>query len=338
MSSRSSFVEVDLSILSEKYDLVINTYNWRKKSLVPLYMVHQLWVLIKYSISAKSIIISSGGYWSILPVVFGKVFSIPVYIILNGSDCASLPFLNYGNLRNFLLRNVCRLSFEFAGTLLPVSESLVRTKNTYYSKEHPVYQGYKHFFPHIKTPYKVVFNGLDNGFWKNGDAVEKEKNSFISVFSSSQYILKGGDLIVEIARRFPDCKFYMAGLSQPPDNTLVSSNTFFLGHLKPWELRDLYNKCQFHFQLSIFEGFGCSLCEAMLCECIPIGSDVNIIPQIIEETGYILMQRDLDLLEGLINEALHCENKKERGENARKRVIENFSIDRREKQLLSIIE
>lgn len=313
-------------------------YQWQKKWLLPLFLIHQLGFLLKNARSTKIIIVSSGGYWSLIPVVFGKLFSIPVYIILNGSDCASLPYVNYGNLRKSILRNFCRLSFKHADMLLPVSESLVLTQNTYFSSKNIDYQGYKHFFPHITTDYKVVYNGLDYNFWKKDNTIEKENNSFISVFSSSQYLLKGGDLILSVARRFPECKFYMAGLKQPPDVTSISPNIYFLGYLNPLELKDYYNKCQFHFQLSIFEGFGCTLCEAMLCHCIPIGSDVNFIPEIIGDAGFILEHRDVDLLDELIRKALRCDKKEARGKIARKSVIDNFSIENRELQLISLIE
>ena len=337
-SSRSSFVEVDLAILSKHYRLVVSIYPWKKKWLLPFLMLRQVGFLMSRCFSVKLIIISSAGYWSLIPVLFGKIFAVPVYIILNGSDCAALPLINYGNLRKPLLKSVCRKSLELADLLLPVSESLVMTQNTYYSPEVIDRQGYHHFFPGINTEYHVIFNGLNHNYWETENAAEKEGNSFISVFSASQYILKGGDLIVEIARRFPDCIFYMAGLKHPPDASDGSPNIRFLGHLSASELREYYRRSRFHFQLSIFEGFGCTLCEAMLCECIPIGSAVNIIPMIIGDTGLILEHRDADLLETIINRALAIHDKHESAVMARRRVIENFSIENREKQLVSVAE
>jgi len=334
----SSFVDLDMTILSKRYTVILNSYKWQQKFLMPVFMFRQLGVLLKHAFSTKLIFISSGGNWSLIPVVFGKLFSIPVFIVLNGSDCASLPFVNFGNLRKFLMRNSCRLSYELAGMLLPVSESLVMTKNTYYSKEHPLYQGYKYFFPHVKTKYQVIFNGLDEVFWSKDDNTERENKSFFSVFSPNQYILKGGDLIVAMAKRFPDCNFYIAGLKEPPGLAGLSPNVFFLGFLSPPELRMYFNKCRFHFQLSIYEGFGLTLCEAMLCECIPIGSDVNFIPGIIGDAGFILRHRDEDLLEDLIRQALRCENLSAIGANARQRIIANFGIEKREQQLFSLID
>ncbi len=338
MSAWSSFVEVDISILSKHYNVIINTYKWQQKWMVPLLLIHQFFILVKHSATSKLFLVSSGGYWSIVPVIVGKLFSTPVFIILNGSDCASLPLVNYGNLRKPMLRNICRLSFKYADLLLPVSESLVETENTYYAKNHTDHQGYRHFFPFINTRHTIVYNGLNGDFWECSNPTEKEKNSFISVFSSSQYILKGGDLIVDVARRFPECNFYMAGITRPQDGTEASPNVHFLGRLTADGLKEVYRKCQFHFQLSIFEGFGCTLCEAMLCQCIPIGSAVNFIPQIIGNAGFILKHRDVDLLESLIREALGREDKSECAEKSRARILENFSIENREKILISLIE
>ena len=335
--ARSSFVEVDIAILSKRYELLLNLYPWRKKWMTPFLMIRQIGFLLANVRSTKSIIISSGGYWSLVPALFGKLFSIPVFIILNGSDCASLPFVNYGNLRSFLLRQVCRISFHYASMLLPVSQSLVKTKNTYYSRDNSFFQGYLHFFPQISTKYHVIFNGLDEQFWDKDPSVAKEPHSFISVFSPSQFMLKGGDLILSMGRRFPHCQFYMAGIKEPPAGTLATPNVHFLGRLDSGELRHYYSLCQYHFQLSIFEGFGCTLAEAMLCRCIPIGSDVNMIPEIIGDTGFILPHRDPDLLEDLISKVLENSNQEQLGGEARKRIIENFSIAAREQQLLALL-
>ena len=287
--SASSFVKNDIAILSKKYNIITNSYSWDKKFFVPFYLLHQFFFLIFNIRSIKNIIISFGGYWSLLPSIIGKLVNTPVFIILNGTDCASIPSLNYGSLRKSLLRTACELSYKYASALLPVSSSLIKTKNTYYSnsKSDETNQGYKYFFPKISTKSIIINNGVDSAFWKRLPYIKKEPKSFISVFSESQFVLKGGDLILKISKKFPDCSFYIVG-SKQPILTEEYKNVHFLGKLSPKELKQYYNKSRFHFQLSIFEGFGMALCEAMLCECVPIGSSVNIIPDIIGDTGFIL--------------------------------------------------
>ena len=65
------------------------------------------------------------------------------------------------------------------------------------------------------------------------------------------------------------------------------NNLTLLGHIPKEKLLEYYNQSQFHLQLSVFEGFGCSLVESMMCNCIPIGTKVNIIPYIMGDTGIV---------------------------------------------------
>ncbi len=336
--SLSSFVKSDIALLSKQYRVVINTYKWNKKWLTPVYLVHQFFFLLKHIKTTQSIFVSFGGYWSFLPALLGKMAGVNAYIILNGTDCASIPPLQYGNLRSNPLKWFCKQSYKTASKLLPVSASLVSVKNIYFSDDELSFQGYKHFFPNIKTPYKVIYNGFDENFWKPVKTVKKESNTFLAVFSSSQFVLKGGDLIVKLARKFPEYRFFIAGTDTPAFVKAENKNLVFLGKLSPEKLREYYTRAQFYFQLSVFEGFGCSLAEAMLCECIPVGSFVNIIPEIIGQTGFILERRDLVALEKTVQQALAVEDKTALGQKARARIIAKYPMDKREQELFSLVE
>lgn len=289
--------------------------------------------------SIKKIFISFGGYWSFIPSLLGKIFGIDVYIILNGTDSASIPEIKYGSLRKFPLRWFCGQSYRMATKLLPVSESLIFIENDYFYESKSKLQGIKHFFPTLSTPIKVIHNGVDTNYWKPSTSDKKELNSFVSVFSGNdQYVLKGADLIIELANKFAQCKFYLVGIDCPSDLVNNNQNLFFINRLSREDLRVLYNKAEFYFQLSIFEGFGVALAEAMACECIPIGSSANIIPKIIGDSGFILRRRNISDLETLVTKALLAEKKDELKMRARKRIVENYTIKKREEELLSLIE
>ena len=122
-------------------------------------------------------------------------------------------------------------------------------------------------------------------------------------------------------------KFQIVGIEDNDNLHSAPDNVVFSGRLNHIELRKAYRKAQFHFQLSLFEGFGLSLCEAMLCECIPIGSSVNMIPQIIGDTGFILNQKKIDLLIDIMKKAIATNNKEDLGKKARQRIVENFNAD-----------
>ncbi|NQU33648.1 MAG: glycosyltransferase family 4 protein [Bacteroidetes bacterium] len=335
--SLSSFVQNDIGFLSKKYNVLLNLYAWNKKYLTPLFLIHQLFYLLVNIMKVKVVIVSFGGYWSLLPSIIGRLFGVPVFIILNGTDCASIPMLHYGNLRSFPLRTFCNYSYKFAYKLLPVSSSLVNTRNKYHSDDKYSYQGYKHFFPKINTDYQVLFNGIDENFWKPIDNRTRNKKSFITVLSESQFILKGGPLILDLASRYNDYEFFFVGLNEP-DSFDLPANVTFLGRLDPERLRDYFLSCQYYMQLSVYEGFGVALCEAMLCGCIPIGSSVNIIPEIIGSSGFILQKEDIDELVDLVEIALNTEDEKFLERMARDRIIENYSLKKREQKLISIIE
>jgi glycosyltransferase involved in cell wall biosynthesis len=99
-------------------------------------------------------------------------------------------------------------------------------------------------------------------------------------------------------------------------------------------LNEYYNKASVYFQVSITEGMPNSLGEAMLCECIPIGSNVNGIPDVIGNTGIIIYKRDLNELEMALNKAKFMNT----GPEARIHILENFSLEKRGKSLYKVLE
>lgn len=331
----SSFIKNDIAILETEYNVIVNTYNWKNKILAPWFLILQFFFFLFKISRASKVVVEFGGYWSVLPSILGKLFNVPVFIILHGTDCASIPELNYGSLRKKYIKKACEVSYKNATKLLPVSESLVYVENSF-QKDISNRQGYKQFFSEIITPYQIVFNGIDEDYWNPSSNIVKEEKSFLAVFSEDQFYLKGGDLIFEVAKKFPDCKFRVVGIAEE-NHADKPNNVELLGRLSLEELKIQYQKSQFHFQLSVIEGFGVALCEAMLCECIPIVSSVNFLPGIIGDTGFVVKEKDVELLAITISKALDVTNKKELGIKARERVISNFSFEQRKDKLLRVL-
>ncbi len=334
---RNSFIDLDYQLLNKHFNIRLNLFDWRKKSLLGFYLIAQFFSIIFKVRSLDAMVIQFGGYWSLIPAYIGKWFNIPVYIILHGTDSAAIKELNYGSLSKPVLSAFCRLSYQKAKMLLPVSKSIIYDKNDYFKQG--MCQGIKCFIPDLKTPFSVVHNGLDIDYWKFQNQIKRIENRFIAVFSRNQFTLKGGDLIVEVAARNKHLQFYIAGCSKADFVDIdIPENLHPLGVLTKQELREEYSKSSFHFQLSIFEGFGLSLCEAMLCGCIPIGSSVNEIPEIIGPSGFILKKRSADDLHNLVNLLVEKKNLNDLSAIARNRIVENYSLDKREQQLLNIIK
>ena len=336
---RSSFSSADMQMLGEHYRVVTNAYEWwRQDYLTPLFYLRQLVFLLWYIPKAQAIVVSFGGYWALLPALLGKLFGVPCYIILNGTDCTALPEIGYGLLRKSYTRYLCGLSYRWATKLLPVSESLISSENRYIDPQQPSKQGVRHYYPALATPTVVLPNGVDPEFWQTPDTAAKEPKSFISVMLAGQYLLKGGELIVSAAAALPGCTFYIAGTDAPAQLTQCPPNVHFLGLLSPEELRSYYQRSQFSLQPSASEGFGLSVCEAMACECIPLVSMVNSLPELVGDCGLYLQQRNAQLLQQLIQEqALRLKDPTTMGQAARTRVLHHFTLRQRAERLYSLI-
>ena len=335
-----SFTKIDIDILKSEFEIVLFSNLWTNNFSVIINHISLIIKLFTLRNKVSKIVISFAGHWSYFPSIIGRLFNIPVAIILHGTDCASIPSLNYGDLRNPILKRIIKKSIKNASILLPVSETLIKVENLYNGNNIERNQGINSFFKMDKLKFKTIYNGIDSNFWKANSNIKKKKNSFIAVFSNQQFFLKGGDLIIGLAKEFPNCSFYIAGCDIIPNQFLKPNNLILLGYIPKEKLLEYYNQSQFHLQLSVFEGFGCSLVESMMCNCIPIGSRVNIIPYIIGDTGVVLESRNQqDLNKLILNLIKLSENEISlRFPDSRNRAKLNFDSEIRKKHLLMAIK
>ena len=332
-----SFTKIDIDILKSEFEVVLFSKLWTNNFSVVINHILLIIKLFTLRNKVSKIVISFASHWSYFPSIIGRLFNIPVAIILHGTDCASILSLNYGDLRKPILKRIIKSSIKNASILLPVSETLIKVENLYNGNNIERYQGLNSFFKIDKLKFKTIYNGIDSNLWKPNSNIKKKKYSFIAVFSNQQFFLKGGDLIIGLAKEFPNCSFYIAGCDTIPDQYLKPNNLILLGHIPKEKLLEYYNQSQFHLQLSVFEGFGCSLVESMMCNCIPIGSKVNIIPYIIGNTGVVLEKRNQQDLNKIILNLTTSSKKELSFAGSRNRAKENFDLDIRKKKLVNAI-
>ncbi|MGP8216049.1 MAG: glycosyltransferase family 4 protein [Bacteroidia bacterium] len=332
----ATFVKNDIGFLSKDYDVKPFYFVPSKKIYTPFSYLKQCFFLLQQIWTTNLMICYFGGYHSLLPAVFGKIFGKPYLVIVGGTDCVSFPSINYGNFHKKILGKITCASYNLATCILPVHKSLVQCDYSYQDKDFNK-QGYMNFCQGLKTPYQVISFGFDPEKWAISSG--KIPNSFITVAAGlgSEYRvkLKGIDLITEAAKSFPDAHFTIVGSPEGYKLQGNPSNITTYSFVPNDELSNIYGKHEFYIQVSMSEGFPNAICEAMTCGCVPIGSDVGAIPDIIGDTGFILYKRDTEKFKELLKTAINSD-KKTLSEKARQRMITNYPKDLRKNQLLAL--
>ena len=328
--SLSTFTQRDIDLLSATYQVTSYHFNTSSKALLPIAFIKQFFYLIFNINKTNTIVTQSAGYLSFLPVIFGKLFAKKIVIIAIGTDCAKLPEINYGAHTKGILSWFTRFSFRKATLILPVHKSLEQTTYTYENVQFPQ-QGIRAFVPNIKTPIIEVVNGYDTKKWTL-TSENRKPNSFLTVsFAVDKigYYRKGIDMIVKAANLFPDYEFTIVGKVVLQET--CPKNVTLIENVPQNELLKIYNEHEYYLQLSMFEGFPNALCEAMLCGCIPIGSAVAGIPDIIGENGYLLENKTefnlTQVIEKLKQNTLTPLD-------VRNQIKANFPIERRKRELV----
>lgn len=330
----SSFVKKDIHILKSEFNVFELYFNVNNKKRIPLEFLKQFYKLAVLSRKTNCFVIQFAGFHSVLPVLFSKILKKKSIIVLGGTDCVSFPSINYGNFNRYFLAKATKLSLNLTNLLLPVDDTLVKYKYTYQSEDFD-HQGYLFHAPNVKTKSEVIYNGYDSIEWDSHSEI-KEENSFVTIAANlgSRFgiQLKGIDLFIELASFFPDYKFYIVGgygIQIP-----LTDNVILLENIKNEELPSFLSSKQYYLQLSMSEGFPNALCEAMLCNCTPIVSNVGAMPKIVDNEELILKEKDINQLVEIIKKInLRITNP----EVYRNKIITNFSIERRKTELIEKI-
>lgn len=335
----SSFIVTDQKILEKQFSLTPYLISKHKSGMkFILAMLKLSWFLLIHMHHADAFVTWFADYHAAVITLLGRLSGKKVIIFLGGQEAISYPELNKGvYLKKF--RGACvKYAIRHADHLIPNHESLIWHENFYYQSCGKK-DGIRYYIPDFKTPCTVIYNGIDTGKFYRDSALVKNKLEILTIGTMNtlyDFINKGFDLFTELAKRNPGLKFTMAGINpglleqiEETYHLKEISNLEVLLFTGSAELFQLYNRAFVFVQASITEGMPNTLAEAMLCECIPVGSRVNGIPDLIGDTGVIVETRNVSALESAVHQALELDS----GIRAAERIRTHYSFLIREERI-----
>jgi glycosyltransferase involved in cell wall biosynthesis len=275
-----------------------------------------LWADVTFSWFA-----SGHAFWA---VRLSKIFRKKSIVVVGGYEVARVPEIGYGAVidpRGKSYVEKIKYVLKNADSVLTVDESLkidaIKNFNIDGTNIQTVPTGYDHekFKPRGRKENLVI----TVGYIKN-DTIKR----------------KGLETFIKAAYYVPDAKFVLIGKFMDTSiedlKRLAPKNVEFAGFVSDESLVQCYQRAKVYCQLSLYEGLPNALCEAMLCECVPVGTRVCGIPSAIGETGFYVPCCDPKATAEAVKLALKAE-----GKDARTRIKNMFSLERREKEIKKII-
>jgi glycosyltransferase involved in cell wall biosynthesis len=185
----------------------------------------------------------------------------------------------------------------------------------------------------------LVYNGIPIDRFFIGEQKKEPIAITVGGIKSSNLKRKGIETFVKAANYLPEVKFVVIG--KIIDNSInylksiASDNVEFTDFVTDNELLKWYQKAKVYVQPSAHEGFGVTVAESMLCECIPVVTKKFALPEIVGKTGFYIPFGDPKATAQIILQALKVSS--ENGQKARERIQKNFSLKKRKEKLISII-
>lgn len=311
------FVEKDLQTLQSKHHV-------RAVQFRGLISVNEIWQSVLWADLTFSWF---GKFHTFFAVLFSKLLGKKAIVVAGGDDVAYEPQIKYGVFSSWWKKWCPLFVFRYTDLILSVSE-FNRREAILNAKADPM-------------KVNLIYHGFDAQKWQIIDGIRKEELILtVGRITDETLRKKGLELFVRSAAYLPNVPFVLVGPS--PDGAvnklkaIASPNVAFTGGIYGAELVKMYSKAKVYAQVSQHESFGCSLAEAMLCECTPVVSRGAAIPEVVGDCGFYIEKLEPEEVAEKIKEALSAPE--DLGKKARERIITLFPLEKRKEELLKAVE
>ncbi len=248
----------------------------------------------------------------------------PSVIAIGGADVAAIPEIGYGIWLSPWKSRFVSYALRRADKVLAVDPFLKAE-----AARRARYDGHN---------IDVLPTGYDSSFWSPGGEKTDSVLTVAACDSKARVGVKGVDLLLDAARLVPSTRFLLVGIGEPFIQAIAArapANVEIRGRVAPEELLALYRKTKVYCQPSRFEGLPNAVCEAMLCGCVPVCTDVGGTRTAVDGRGLLVPWGDPGPLAASISEALAWSSAS--GLAAREAIAGRFTVERREEGLVRLI-
>jgi glycosyltransferase involved in cell wall biosynthesis len=298
----TSFIKEDLALLDRQFDV---DHVVTRGILAPFLIARHV-------------------FTSDMTVLFARILGKPSIVVIGGVDASKEPEIRYGIWLNPWKALLVRWEMRNASKLLAVDPFFVGE-----IKRLAAYEG---------RNIECVPTGYDAAQWSPSGVKEEFVLTVAACHDELRMRKKGLDTLFAAARTMMDVRFVVVGIL--PDvvekaKSTAPANVEIVSFMEQQELLTMYRRAKVYCQPSFTEGLPNSLCEAMLCECIPVGTNVGGIPSAIADIGLLVPRGDAGALSSALQRALQLDSGV--GVRARQHIMKNFPLDKREASLVRII-
>lgn len=257
-----------------------------------------------------------------LAVLFSMVLRKKSVVVAGGYDVAGEPDIGYGVMRSpkSIPARIVKFTLRHADRILAISDS---SKNSVLRSA-------------AKAKVEMLYCGVDTERFSPNNEKREELVISAGLVIKSNLKRKGMETFVRSAEYLPKAKFVLIG--KHVDNSIdhltsiAASNVSFTGFVSDEKLVGWYQRAKVYVQVSAHEGFGLAMAEAMSCECIPVVTNKGAIPEVVGDTGFYVPYGDPKATAEAVRKALNAN-----GKRARERIVKGFPLEKREAELIRII-
>jgi glycosyltransferase involved in cell wall biosynthesis len=198
---------------------------------------------------------------------------------------------------------------------------------------------------------KLIYNSVNTEKFAPADLERTEITTVIKLDRDVMELKRGYLLlqaIPKVVEKYPEQIFtFIGGKGNAFDecnaicNELgVFKNVQFINNIPNEEVVKWMQRSKLYIQISDTETFGVAIAEAMSCETPVVVSKRGAIPEVVGDLGiYVDHNNPADIASGIITILeMKNEDRKNLGKNLRKRIVENYSYERRKNEIEKVID